>query len=341
MTDFAPQLLTSEELPFEMYKGQTGLGDDKWLTRGMICEYIDNPCNFNKAWNLGIKQAKKYDDNDGDPKRVSYFDEGTVFEHLIRGNRPSDKGPFAITPEFCRKANGEQVPFNFATKDGKSWRDEKLAQGIPILKPSEYARVKFWYENIKDTAFGRWFLGKVDAGCVQHDITIRWHEEVHWIHEESKEERITIIPMQIRIDHLIDELILMDDKTTAKRLESWDDIADTLGYAMQDVMYFHGASKYFPKMLEMDPTKQRMLFNVAEKKHPFRARICDITDEQRMWTSDHFQEAVEGIAAAKYLQPGEYEEASRVRPYSPQLKTWLRYKHQTLDGDGSRSIYEL
>ena len=279
------------------YHSETGLGEGLFVTRSMLAFYAKDPSAFFHRY-IAKEPQMQFKDNEG--TRFGSYVEAWILDR--------DVSMYTTKPKMCWSRNkGERVKWSLAsgqfvdvteTKTTKEW----MLENQNIVSEDDYELARFMEKRFRDTAFGSWWLDKIEESHKQ--AVVRWSEGG--------------LNLQIRIDCYLPDVLQSDLKSTGKSLGKFTEAAEDYGYAMQQAMYSDGLALVTPKKLPF-------LFGVGETKNLKQARVLKLPDMQVAHARKEYKKAIYGIGQQDF---NSYDFKSD-EPVECELKPWQLFKYET------------
>jgi hypothetical protein len=297
-----------DDLPEHQYHEETGLGDGKWLTRSMICDYIDSPSGFELRHICKDKRAQRKPSSDS-MKLGSYLDvmitEGEqafyskyVVPSYERPNREwftasgsvSKKKEVqeSIAAAICLGEVYEEIP-----ETVRAW-EARLPHDQERLCEKTFELASYMASRLQTNALAK---AIIDGHCGKQ-LTIR-----------------AVLNNGLRIQCRIDLTcegygIVADLKTTNRRKERFMKSAVAYGYHVQGWLYHQLAIAAGLKV------KHDFLFVCQMNCYPWDPYVISLREEVYEWSGKITIAAIDGIQSKNY---GEHQTDA----YVPLMEYWL------------------
>lgn len=254
------------DLPEDQYHRETGLGDGKWLTRSMICDYLESPRGFFLRHIERVPHAQK--------KMTQSLRLGSVVDAILSGSSDS----VILVPDEHLTPSGAMS----TKKETRDWLDDMASKGVTVCDKETWALADLLTKEATRHPICGHLLQKTTA----HQVTIRWTDPK------------TGLKLQTRPDRYAEGLCWGDDKTTKDPLHRFMNPVDTYGYDIQQVMAMDGSAAAGLTLPNGGPVP--FCFLVMQTKYPFDVSVISL--EQRVVESAYhrFHAALAGIYAGRF-----------------------------------------
>jgi len=279
-----------EDMPEEQYHAETGTGTGQFITRSMIHLAHKDPALFDLRYNKKRPLAQ------------------------FNGNVSTDFGTYFESVLFDEMDNIIQVPDDHLTKSGAistkqdtvKWLEDRRAEGGVLETPAMKEKAAFMVERCMYSKKWQWLREKVKNPENRRQLVVRWQD------------RVTELPLQVRIDIEIKGVCLIDIKTTMKALHSFSTTASDYGYDIQSVMYPHGYDLATGEKLPF-------AFATAQNKDPWETDILQLSDADLVYGDAHFGNGLKNIVEKNW-----YDE--NTKPTVVDSPAWKLYQHENEEG---------
>jgi hypothetical protein len=244
-----------QDMPEQAYHDETGLGEGLFITRSMINCYADTKRGFRLRYVDKHPQAQ-FAGNKG----TSF---GSIVDALLAGTFDST---YAVRPEGV----------DWRTKEGKAILAELKESGLEIVTHEDHSRALLCLDGLNEHGLGRDIL----ASASGQGWVIRWEDE-------------NGLPLQVRLDALVQGVALVDYKTTSKPFDQFIQSAEAFGYATQAIMYADAWEK-------LTGENRKMLFAIMRSSFPFDADVQWLPQMMLDYHRKRYDAAREGIAAGDF-----------------------------------------
>ena len=298
-----------DDLPEHQYHEETGLGDGLWLTRSMICDYIDSPSGFELRHICKDKRAQRKQSSDS-MKLGSYLDvmitEGEQAFHSkyvspqfsevkeewltpSGGISKSKAAQKAIDEAVCQGYVFKEIPHSVA-----AWESCLMHHGMEALCSETAEKAKYMASRLQTNALAK---AIIDGHCGKQ-LTIRAVLN-------------NGLSIQCRIDLTCEGYgIVADLKTTNRRKERFMQSAVDYGYHVQGWLY-HQLAIAAGLKVEHD-----FLFVCQMNCYPWDSYVVALPGEVYEWAGKKAMSAINGINGQIF---GEQQTTA----YIPFTEYWL------------------
>lgn len=260
------------------YHATSGTGEGQFLTRSMLVMYHKDPPLFDLTYNQKHPCTER-EANDG-------MRFGCYYEDMLLGG---DVNKWAIKPSEYTNDKGEDKPWNGNAKVCREW----LAEHPYVVSQADVDLAEFLKLRFGETALGKWWLNKAASSKTQ--VTYRWTDED------------TGLPLQTRVDSLLEGVFISDLKSTASSIEQFNGTSRKYGYDWQSHMYTEGHRICTGETLPF-------LFAIGETGGLKRARVRTLPQEQVALAGINMRLALRGIAKGDYAAKDATETLARCVP---------------------------
>lgn len=289
-----------------------------YITRGLICEYLDSPSGFKLRHIEGSEFAQR-------PESSKSMDLGNYFETILLEGEDAFQEKFPL-PEFAEIPSDWKTPSgNISTsKSVKAEIAQAVDEGVVFdgikeslskwdfrLKPHQKRRIpalerkaRFMVDRMKSQKFAMDIIN----GCPERQKVIR----------------ATLrngLKVQVKPDFM-GPTIMGDLKTSKCRKEEFMKDAVKHGYHIQE--WFYSALARVAGFAKKYPFQ----FVIQMNDYPWDAYVLAIPDEVKEWAGFKVKKALEGMSHGNWGQP-------QTNSYVPFVQYWLANE---IDSDLSEDI---
>ena len=249
------------DLPEITYHAQTGLGEGLYVTRSMICDYLESPRGFYLRHMQRVPEAAK------DWSRSLNL--GSVVDAILSGTTDLVQ----LAPEEHLTPSG----LLSTKKATQIYLDEQGALGITVCDLKTWELGQLLAREADRHPICKRLIERTSA----HQVTLRWTDPK------------TGLRLQTRPDRLAGGLCWADDKTTRKPLRSFMSAVAEYGYDIQQVMAMDGAAA-----CGLEPLP--FCFLVLQTTYPFDVAVMRLPQRVVENAYARLHRALAGISAQEF-----------------------------------------